>query len=85
MVGRLPTRKAVSERYDRISSPKSDPLAIPELIQELKRRGHPEAAVRKVVYENPLAFWRQAANWQEWPSESNRDGMADETPAQLRT
>ena len=25
---------------------KSDPLAVPELIQEMKRRGHPEAAVR---------------------------------------
>src|SRR5919199_770494 len=42
-------------------------LAVPELIQELKRRGHPEAAIRKVVYENPLAFWRQANNWQEAP------------------
>ena len=46
---------------------KSDPLAVPELIQEMKRRGHPEADIRKVVYENPLAFWRQANNWREWP------------------
>lgn len=48
---------------------KSDPLAVPELIQEMKRRGHPEADIRKVVFENPIRFWRQANNWQEWPSE----------------
>jgi uncharacterized protein len=42
---------------------RSDPMAVPELIQELKRRGHPDATIRKVVYENPLAFWRQANNW----------------------
>ena len=44
---------------------KSDPLAIPELIQEMKRRGHKEADIKKVVYDNPLAFWRQANNWRE--------------------
>ena len=36
---------------------KSDPLAVPELIQEMKRRGHKEADIKKVVYDNPLAFW----------------------------
>lgn len=44
---------------------KSDPLAVPEMILEMKRRGHSEAAIRKVVFENPLAFWRQANNWSE--------------------
>ena len=44
---------------------RSDPLAVPELIQEMRRRGHPEAAIRKVVFENPLEFWRQANNWAE--------------------
>ena len=34
---------------------KSDPLAVPELILEMKRRGHAESVIRKVVYENPLA------------------------------
>ena len=47
---------------------KSNPLAVPELIQEMKRRGHPESAIRKVVYENPLAFFRQCERWQEWPT-----------------
>ena len=49
---------------------KSDPLAVPELIQEMKRRGHTDSAIRKVVYDNPLAFWRQANNWKDWPATS---------------
>jgi len=44
-----------------------NPLAVPEFILEMKRRGHPEAVIRKIVFENPLAFWRQSRNWQEWP------------------
>src|SRR2546430_13855993 len=35
---------------------KSNPLAVPELIQEMKRRGHSEEAIRKVGYDNPLSF-----------------------------
>jgi predicted metal-dependent TIM-barrel fold hydrolase len=49
---------------------KSNPLAVPELIQEMKRRGHSEENIRKVVFENPLTFFRQSARWQEWPEES---------------
>jgi predicted metal-dependent TIM-barrel fold hydrolase len=45
---------------------KSNPLAVPEFIQEMKRRGHPESSIRKVVYENPLAFFRQCRRWQDW-------------------
>lgn len=45
---------------------KSDPLAVPEFIQELKRRGHPDSVIQKIVYDNPLAFWRQARNWKDW-------------------
>jgi len=44
---------------------KSDPLAVPELILEMRRRGHPEAVIRKIVYDNPLAFFRQSARWAE--------------------
>jgi uncharacterized protein len=49
---------------------KSDPLAVPELVLEMRRRGHSEEAIRKVVYENPLDFFRQSNRWQEWPGES---------------
>jgi uncharacterized protein len=48
---------------------KSDPLAVPELMLELRRRGHGEELIRKVVYENPLTFWRQCARWREWPDQ----------------
>ena len=40
---------------------KSDPLAVPELIQEMKRRGHPDAVIHKLVYDNPLTFFRQCS------------------------
>jgi predicted metal-dependent TIM-barrel fold hydrolase len=53
---------------------KSDPLAVPELIQEMRRRGHVEEVIRKVVFDNPLAFWRQANNWREWPRAAGRTG-----------
>jgi predicted metal-dependent TIM-barrel fold hydrolase len=42
---------------------KSDPMAVPELIQELKRRGHPETAIRQVVFDNPLKFFSQSRRW----------------------
>jgi hypothetical protein len=41
----------------------SNPLAVPEFIQEMKRRGHSEAAIRKVVYDNPVEFFRQCSRW----------------------
>ncbi len=50
---------------------KSNPLAVPEFIQEMKRRGHAEEIIRKVVYDNPLAFFRQSARWQGWPEDSD--------------
>ena len=49
---------------------KSDPLAVPELMLEMRRRGHGEDAIRKVVYDNPLSFFRQCSRWQEWPGEA---------------
>ena len=50
---------------------KSDPLAVPEFILEMKRRGHADSVIRKLVYENPLAFWRMSNRWQEWPVEES--------------
>ena len=41
----------------------SDPLAVPLLILEMRRRGHSEETIRKVVYDNPLSFWKQSNNW----------------------
>jgi len=56
---------------------KSDPLAVPELILEMKRRGHAEEMIRKLVYDNPLSFWRQCARWQEWtPAKASANGSS---------
>ena len=38
----------------------SRPSAVPELILELRRRGHDEALIRQVVWENPCRFFAQS-------------------------
>jgi uncharacterized protein len=43
----------------------SDPLAVPEFILEMRRRGHAEETIRKVVHDNPLTFFRQSKRWVE--------------------
>ena len=48
----------------------SDPLAVPELIFEMRRRGHDEATIRKVVYENPLAFFSQCHRFEFTPRDA---------------
>jgi predicted metal-dependent TIM-barrel fold hydrolase len=58
----------------------SNPLAVPEFIQAMKRRGHSEEEIRKVVYDNPLAFFRQSARWEAWPAEASANGRLS-TPA----
>src|SRR6478752_6437092 len=37
----------------------SDPLAVPEFIFEMRRRGHDDALIRRVVFDNPIAFFRE--------------------------
>lgn len=41
----------------------SKPTAIPDLIFEMKRRGHSESLIRKVVYENPIEFFSQSGHF----------------------
>jgi predicted metal-dependent TIM-barrel fold hydrolase len=41
----------------------SKPTAIPDLIFELRRRGHSEDLIRRVVYENPIEFFSQSKNF----------------------
>jgi predicted metal-dependent TIM-barrel fold hydrolase len=62
---------------------KSDPLAVPELILEMRRRGHSDEVIRKVVYDNPLAFWRQSARWEEWETPDAKSEKTAE-PARQR-
>lgn len=64
---------------------KSDPLAVPEMILEMRRRGHAEETIRKVVHDNPLAFFRQSRRWQEFASPADTARKAvDKTPARVR-
>ncbi len=41
----------------------SDPFAVPAFIAEMRRRGHAEAVIQKVVYDNPLKFFSQSKNF----------------------
>ena len=41
----------------------SKPTAVPDLIMELRRRGHTEAAIRRVVHDNPVTFFSQSKHF----------------------
>lgn len=41
----------------------SNPLAVTDFIQEMRRRKHPESLIHHVVYENPLTFFGQSRNF----------------------
>ena len=41
----------------------SDPLAVPKTALEMRRRGHSEGAVEKLVFENPKRFLGQCAKF----------------------
>lgn len=41
----------------------SKPTAVPDLILEMRRRGHDEQLIRKIVYDNPRTFFSQSRNF----------------------
>ncbi len=41
----------------------SNPLAVPDFMFTMRRRGHEPAVIRKVVYDNPLQFMGQSRNF----------------------
>jgi predicted metal-dependent TIM-barrel fold hydrolase len=45
----------------------SDPTAVPAFMVEMRRRGHPESLIRRIVYDNPLQFFNQSRNFQFKP------------------
>ena len=45
----------------------SKPTAVPDFIFAMRRRGHSEATIRRVVYDNPLAFFRQSKRFRFTP------------------
>jgi hypothetical protein len=42
----------------------SVPTAVPQLMLEMRRRGHSERIIRKVVFENPLEFLMQSGKFE---------------------
>jgi hypothetical protein len=38
----------------------SKPTAVPNFIMEMRNRGHAESLIRRIVYDNPLEFFRQS-------------------------
>jgi uncharacterized protein len=45
----------------------SKPTAVPDFIMEMRRRGHSESLIRKMVYENPIEFFSQSRNFNFTP------------------
>jgi predicted metal-dependent TIM-barrel fold hydrolase len=41
----------------------SDPLAVPQFMAAMRRRGHPETLVHQIVYDNPLTFFNQSMHF----------------------
>lgn len=42
----------------------SDPLAVPEFMAAMRRRGHTPDVIHQVVYDNPIAFCGQSGHWE---------------------
>ncbi len=41
----------------------SKPTAVPDFIMEMRRRGHPDSLIRRVVFDNPVAFFSQSPHF----------------------
>jgi hypothetical protein len=50
----------------------SKPTAVPDLIFELRRRGHGESLVRRIVYDNPIQFFSLSKNFRFKPRANQR-------------
>lgn len=51
----------------------SNPLAVPDFIMEMRRRGHSEAKIKKIVYDNPLKFFSKCARFTFRPPKAQSD------------
>ncbi len=52
----------------------SRPSSVPDFLFAMRRRGHSESLIRRIVYENPLEFWRQSENFDFTPPDVESDG-----------
>ena len=42
----------------------SDPLSLPKVVEHLRRDGHDETTIQRLVFENANAFYSQSPKWQ---------------------
>ncbi len=52
----------------------SIPVAMPQFMMEMRRRGHPESLIRKIVFENPVKFLSQSNKFQ-LPERRNKSSL----------
>lgn len=55
----------------------SNPLAVPDFVMELRRRGHPDSKIKKVVYDNPIEFFSQSKNFRFQPPDTVAEPQAE--------
>jgi hypothetical protein len=63
---------------------KSNPMNMPDFIRALRTRGHDDATIRKLVYDNPLLFFSQAKRFNFWGA-GQRDMPTSARPDMPRT
>jgi predicted metal-dependent TIM-barrel fold hydrolase len=50
----------------------SKPTAVPDFILEMRRRGHSESLIRRIVFDNPVEFFSQSKGFDFVPPELNQ-------------
>ena len=50
----------------------SDPLSVPKLAVELKRRGYLREKIEQLCFQNPIAYYRQSPRWTTRPQNPSR-------------
>jgi len=48
----------------------SNPCAVPDFVMEMRKRGYPDSRIKKIVYDNPLEFFRQSRNFRFTPPDT---------------
>ena len=57
------------------------PIAVPRFALEMRRRGHDEKLIRKIIYENPVAFLSQSPRFILGGTRADRNGQKGARPA----
>jgi hypothetical protein len=62
----------------------SKPTAVPDFIFAMRKRGHSEASIRRIVYENPLKFFSGSRNFRA-PGEVEAAKTTPATPTAAKS